>query len=115
MVASADTESLRLKHSSNPFLLMLPVFYRSKLTGARLDRRIGELRSLEMIRAYAAKHDGAAPPSLTGIAETPVPIDPVTGSPFPYRMAEGVMILESPVPPGGLPKDGRRVEVRLAK
>ncbi len=112
---TADTEQLRLKGSSNPFLLMLPVYYRSKLAGARLDRRIGELRSLEVIRAYASQHDGTAPPSLTGIAETPVPIDPVTRSPFPYRMANGVMILETPVPPGGSPKDGRRVEVRLVK
>ena len=112
---TADTESLRLNHSSNPFLMMLPVFNRAKLSGARLDRRIGELRSLEVIRAYAAKHDGAAPPSLTGIAETPVPIDPVTGSPFPYRLADGVMILETPVPPGGSPKDGRRDEIRMVK
>ena len=49
-----------------------------------VDQRIGLLRCLELIRIYAAAHDGGLPDRL-GDAALPIPIDPVIGKPFDYR------------------------------
>jgi hypothetical protein len=112
---SPEAELMRRKDPTNPLLSLLPAVGRVRLAAARIDRRIGELRSLEAMRAYAATHDGSMPEKLTGLPETPVPLDPVTGAPFPYRVENGMAALEAPLPPGGQPKDGRRYEVRVDK
>jgi hypothetical protein len=53
---------------------------------ARLDRRVAALRVVEAVRLYAAAHDGKLPESLDRITEVPVPLDPVTGKSFGYRL-----------------------------
>jgi hypothetical protein len=112
---SPEAELMRRKDPTNPLLSLLPAVSRVRLAAARLDRRIGELRSLEAIRAYSAAHDGNMPGTLAGLVDTPVPLDPVTGVAFPYRVENGMAILEAPLPPGGQAKDGQRYEVRVER
>jgi hypothetical protein len=55
-------------------------------TRARAERRIAVLRCVEAVRLYAAAHDGKLPASLAEIREVPIPIDPMTGKAFEYRV-----------------------------
>ncbi len=52
---------------------------------ARQEQRIALLRIVEALRLYAAEHKGKLPQSLDELV-VPVPVDPVTGRPFPYRL-----------------------------
>lgn len=60
---------------------------------ARPRRYLAGLRLLEAIRLYAATHDGNLPQRLEDITEVPVPVNPLTGKPFPYRAEERYVIL----------------------
>lgn len=53
---------------------------------ARLERRFAALRCLEGVRAYAAGHEGNLSPRLQDITEVPVPLDPITGQAFEYKV-----------------------------
>ena len=53
---------------------------------ARLDRRIAAVRCVEAVRLYAAAHNGQLPASLNDIEDAPVPVDPVNGKSFDYRV-----------------------------
>ncbi len=68
---------------------------------ARQERSIALLRVVEAVRLYGVTHDSRLPQALSDITEVPLPIDPVTGKPFAYRLMDGVGVLESP-PPSGL-------------
>jgi hypothetical protein len=61
-----------------------------------VERRINALRCLEAIRAYAAAHAGKLPASLDDVKDVPIPLDPVTGKAFVYKVADGKATLESP-------------------
>ncbi|HVS38251.1 MAG TPA: hypothetical protein VMS17_22020 [Gemmataceae bacterium] len=52
---------------------------------APLDRKVAALRCVEVVRLYAAGHDGKLPASLDDIKDVPIPIDPIAGRPFDYR------------------------------
>jgi len=98
---------------ANPFVTAMPAVYRVAFLDARLERDIAILRCVEAIRMYAAEHDGKLPSSLAEITQVPVPLDPIHGRAFRYQIADGKAILESPVPPGGRPRDGLRYEITL--
>jgi hypothetical protein len=70
------------------------------LRRARLERQFAELRCIEAIRLYAAGHDGQLPASLTDIKEVPLPVCPVTGKPFEYRLEGESAFLSAPETPG---------------
>jgi hypothetical protein len=53
---------------------------------ARSERRLAILRCVEAVRLYAAAHDGKLPASLAEIKEVPIPVDPMTGKAFEYRL-----------------------------
>ena len=59
-----------------------------KLAQARADQRIAALRIVEAVRDYAHGHDGRVPPDLDAIS-LPLPVDPVSGEPFVYTIADG--------------------------
>jgi hypothetical protein len=61
---------------------------------ARLRRYQAGLRCVEAIRLYAAVHDGRLPKRLEDVSEVPIPLNPHTGRPFPYRVEEGQAILD---------------------
>jgi hypothetical protein len=75
----------------------------------RTDRRIAELRLFEALRLYADSHDGRLPQRLDDL-EVPVPIDPITGKPFEYRLDGDVARVEGP----RLIATSCRYEIRLA-
>jgi hypothetical protein len=75
---------------------------------ARFDRRVAALRVVEAIRLHAAANGGALPGALDEIEEVPVPVDPISGEPFSYRLDGESAILDAPetpveVPSGNLP------------
>jgi hypothetical protein len=61
--------------------------YRSLLMAA--------LRCVEAVRLYAATHDGKLPARLEDIREVPIPINPMTGQAFGYRLEGDVAVLEA--------------------
>jgi hypothetical protein len=65
----------------------------------RLDRRVAALRAVEALRLHAAAHDGRLPNSLDPVKAVPVPDDPMTGKPFPYRREGESAVLTGPASP----------------
>jgi hypothetical protein len=66
---------------------------------ARLDRQLDAFQCIEAIRLYAASHR-RLPDRLEDISEAPVPLDPMTGRPFEYKLEAGRALLSAPtVPP----------------
>ena len=51
------------------------------------------------MRAYAAAHDGQLPASLNDVKDVPIPLDPVTGKPFEYKVVGGKATFETPEVP----------------
>jgi hypothetical protein len=78
--------------------LLLPAVARVYSASVRLDRKINVLRCLEAIRLYAAAH-GKLPDKLTDL-EVPIPMDPMTGKPFDYRLDGGKAHMNATAPPG---------------
>ncbi|HNS22831.1 MAG TPA: hypothetical protein PKH24_20195 [Sedimentisphaerales bacterium] len=91
----------------------MPYFRWTFFAGTCRERDIAMLRCVEAIRLYAAGHKGALPKSLDDIADVPIPLDPLYGRPFSFRMADGKAILESAVPPGENVRWGTRYEITL--
>ena len=58
------------------------------------QRRIDLLRTLEAIRMYGANHGGRLPEKL-GDCDVPVPLDPLLGRPFAYRLRGDTAVLEA--------------------
>jgi len=80
--------------------LFLPAAHKVVDAAARLDRRIAALRCIEAVRLYAAAHDGQLPAALGDIKEVPIPIDPMTGRGFDYKVRGETFILSAGPPPG---------------
>jgi len=97
----------------NPFLAMMPAIQRVTFLRERLRRHYAMLRTIEAIRMYAADHGGELPQSLDDITAVPIPLDPLRGKPFIYQATGSKAVLESPIPPEGRSKDGRRYEITM--
>ena len=74
-------------------------FLKVKIAQARVERKIALLRTVEALRLYAADHDGKLPERLEDLS-VPVPIDPVHGKPFDYKLNGGVALIQATSPPG---------------
>jgi hypothetical protein len=68
----------------------------------RADRQLALLRVEEAIRLHAHAHAGMLPPSLEAIDEVPIPVDPVTGKAFRYRVEKNTAVVETPSPPANV-------------
>ena len=79
----------------------------------RLDRHVAALQCVEALRLYASSHEGKFPKELSGIAEVPVPSDPVMQKPFVYRCTGSDAVLEAPAPEGATERDAIRYELTL--
>jgi hypothetical protein len=66
----------------------------------RMERKFNALRCVEALRAYASAHDGKLPAKLDDVKEAPIPLDPVSGKAFIYKVTDGKATLESPDAPG---------------
>lgn len=74
----------------------LPAMESVRGAQVRCDRMLATLRVLEALRIYAAAHEGRLPAKLSDVTEAPVPVDPVTMTPFGYSLKDGVARLQSP-------------------
>lgn len=93
-----------------------PADMKVRQTEARLDQRLALLRCVEALRAYAAENDGKLPAKLDDV-KLPLPVDPVTGKPFPYELKGGTATLRG-TPAAGREKEASfnvRYEVTIAK
>jgi hypothetical protein len=93
----------------------IPATQKVVFARARLDRRIAALRCVEALRLYAAAHEGRLPAELADINEVPVPIDPITGKSFQYRLDGSAAVLASPPPDRERPSESNslRYEITL--
>lgn len=87
--------------------IMLPAVGKCYLRAAMRQRQIATLRVIEAIRLYAANHGGKLPESLDKIADVPIPINAITGKPFPYRLEGNTAILEADGPANSYPRQYR--------
>ena len=89
--------------------LLLPAINASRSAIVRVDRQFAAIRTVEALRFYAARHDGKLPEKLDDIKEVPVPLDPVTGGSFDYKLdgqtatLEGLYRGSNPPKTGGVP------------
>ena len=61
----------------------------------RTERTLAVLRCIEAMRLYAAGHEGKLPAAFDEIKEVPIPINPVTGKPFTYRLDGETAVLDA--------------------
>ena len=92
--------------------VLLPAMEATQYAVAKNERDLDALRCIEAIRLYAAAHDGKLPKRLGDITDVPVPVNPVTGKPFPYRLEGDAAILEGDGRPG---RYRRRYLLKLAE
>lgn len=75
---------------------------------ARRDRQLAALRCIEALRLYTAGHEGKLPATLDEIKEVPIPLNPVTGKSFGYRLDGKTAVLDAD---GGSATEQYRVTV----
>jgi hypothetical protein len=93
--------------------LLLPAMQQARTAEVRLERDLAALRVIEALRLHAAAHDGKLPGDLNDVTEVPVPLNPVTGKPFVYRLDGTTAILELPKS-DGIYGYNRRYEIQIA-
>lgn len=71
---------------------LLPAVWKVTEAQARTDQRVAMLRAIEAIRLHAHANKGELPAKLADLT-VPVPLDPVTGKPFEYAVADGTATL----------------------
>ena len=76
---------------------LIPNVQAALLAEVRLARKVAILRVVEALRLYAADHDGELPITIDQIKAVPIPLDPLTGQAFPYRLENATAILEAPM------------------
>jgi hypothetical protein len=96
-----DTLAAKIKPRKEPALfdVFLPSMPKVRRAQTRLEQRIAFLRHVEALRLYAADHDGRLPEKLADVP-VPLPVDPVSGKPFDYKL-EGATAHLRGTPPGG--------------
>jgi hypothetical protein len=95
---------------------LVPAYAKVQRAAVRLEQRVALLRCVEALRLHAAAHAGKLPAALAD-APVPMPVDPVTGTPFLYRFEAGVATIRG-TPPPGMEKFGGysvRYEIQIAK
>lgn len=85
-----NLQRLKQEQPTNPFLEHIAHMHRAVYAFARADRELAALTTVEALRSYAAAHQGRLPGKLEELTETPTPVNPVTGKPFEYRVADNV-------------------------
>lgn len=62
----------------------------------QLDRRLAALQVVEALRLYAADNRNKLPARLLDIRDLPLPVDPVTGKAFEYKLEGNRAVLSGP-------------------
>jgi hypothetical protein len=99
--------------------LLLPAVQNVLRAQAKAARNLAALQAIEALRIQAATDGGKLPASLSDVKLVPMPDNPATGQPFPYKYdsADGTATLEVPQVAGGPPnrRDALRYVIRLKK
>ncbi|MDB5173682.1 MAG: hypothetical protein JWN51_2455 [Phycisphaerales bacterium] len=77
------------QREANPLMTLVPALGRAAFQFAKADRDAALSQCAEAVRAYAGAHDGRLPASLSDLADTPAPPDPMTGKSFGYEVQGG--------------------------
>jgi hypothetical protein len=96
-----------------PLTLMLPALGRARFHQARVDRQAAGLSAIESIRLHASANDGKLPAKLTDVTIVPVPLNPVTGRPFVYKVSGRTFTLTAGAPSDMKPSDTDQYEVTV--
>jgi hypothetical protein len=88
-----------------PFTDLLPAIVSALHAFGYTDRQLAAIRAIEALRLYAAAHNGELPSTLDDIKEVPIPLNPITGKPFPYHLEGKTAVLDAD--DGGLTKWSR--------
>lgn len=80
----------------------------------RPRRVVACLSVIEALRLHAAKHEGRLPKKLSDITAVPIPVNPATNKPFPYRVVNGEAELIIPPIRADDAHSGRRYLLRIA-
>jgi hypothetical protein len=94
------------------FDFLVPAILKVRHAQGRLEQRIALLRHVEALRLYAADHDGKLPARLDDVP-VPLPADPITGKPFPYKVVGATAHLRGTPPPGEEKNPGYNVRYEL--
>lgn len=78
------------------FVKFQPALRTAHRAEAQLDRRIAALRAVEALRMARAQLGGKWPATLDEVKAVPVPLDPVTGRAFDYRVEDAAAVLSTP-------------------
>ena len=78
---------------------ILPAMFKIRMAQARLDQRIAMLQVIEALRLHAAANDGKLPGALSEV-KLPLPIDPISGKGFNYKLDGATAILKGTPPKG---------------
>ncbi len=100
----------------SPFAWLVPALTKVRQAQARLEQRFALLRCVEALRIHAAENGGKLPARLAEI-KLPLPVDPVAGKAFAYKLEGGTATLRG-TPPRGLernPAYNIRYEVTIRK
>jgi len=93
----------------------IPSVLRMRYEVERPDRHTALLRTIEALRDYAARHGGQPPQHLEQMTDLPLPVDPMTGKPFAYRLEGRSATLDAPPPPGRSLYSGWQYELTFAR
>lgn len=85
-------------------LLLHPRLERLLIFRDQMDRHFAALRVIEAIRLYATLHAGKFPSTLADISEVPMPVCPISGKKFEYRLEGERALLSSPPVPKAVEK-----------
>jgi hypothetical protein len=80
--------------------LLLPAIDSVLIASVRIERKVAALRCIEAIRLHAAGNGGKLPGALDQITAVPIPLDPITGKAFEYRLEGEKAVLTGPPPAG---------------
>ncbi len=100
---AAEQALLKAPADAPSSLFTPPALVKFKMAQARLDQRLAYLRVVEALRLHAAEGTGVTPPESLDELKLPIPLDPVTGKPFVYRVTDGVVTLTGGDPMTGTP------------
>jgi hypothetical protein len=83
--------------------VLLPAIEKVLAAQTRVDRKVAALRCVEALRLHAKSHNGKLPAKLDDVTVVPIPLDPMTGKPFEYRLEGNKATLTGPTPTGEKP------------